>query len=104
MGEAAARIRTPDFEHVLADDALAVIVSPDSGAVSLSLDSIAKVFAGKITDWFDLGVSGGKITIYAMAPTSELQNIFTNLIMKPRGLALADQKERVEVAVRVERG
>lgn len=96
MGEAAARIRTPDFEHVLADDALAVVVSPDNGAVSLSLDSIAKVFAGKITDWFDLGVSGGKITIYAMAPTSELQNIFTNLIMKPRGLALADQIRIVE--------
>lgn len=91
LGDVASRIHAVDFEHVLADDGLAVIVAPDNAAVSISGDQIAKVFSRKTTDWFDLGVSGGKITLYAMAPGSEVQSVFYSLIMKPRGVTLSDQ-------------
>lgn len=96
LGEAAARIHTPDSEHVLAEDALAVVVSPENAAVSMAEDAIANVFSGKTKDWFDLGVSGGTINIYTMAPSSEIQSVFANVILKPRGQEQTGQVHIVE--------
>ena len=96
LGPAAAQMRTPENQHVLAEDALAVVVSPDNTAVSLSEDKIAKVLSGQLTDWFDLGVSGGKIALYAMAPASEVQSVVNAALLQPRGLTLTDRVHTVE--------
>lgn len=52
------------FETHILDDALAIVVHPDNPATQLTFEQVAKIFAGEITDWSEVGGSGGKITVY----------------------------------------
>jgi phosphate transport system substrate-binding protein len=42
-------------EHVIARDAIAVIVNPNNPVAQLSLQQISDIFSGKINNWKDLG-------------------------------------------------
>src|SRR5438093_13410826 len=52
------------FETHILDDALAMAVHPDNKVAKVTLEQVAKIFAGKITDWSEVGGSGGAITVY----------------------------------------
>lgn len=82
-------IRSPQHEHVLALDGLVVIVAQDNPAVSLSIDNIAKIFAGQLTDWADVGLPPGPINIYSASKTSGAFSTFDALVLKPRALGMA---------------
>jgi phosphate transport system substrate-binding protein len=82
-------IRSPQHEHVLGLDGLVVIVAQDNPAVSLSIDNIAKVFAGQVTDWSDVGLPPGKITVYSTSQASGTYAAFDSLVLQPRKLTLA---------------
>jgi phosphate transport system substrate-binding protein len=82
-------IRTPQHEHVLGLDGLVVIVAQDNPAVSLSIDNIAKIFAGQVTDWSEVGLPPGKINVYSTSKTSGTFAAFDTLVLQPRSLALA---------------
>ena len=82
-------IRTPQHEHVLGLDGLVVIVAQDNPAVSLSIDNIAKIFAGQITDWSQVGLPPGNINVYSTSQSSGTFSSFDSQILQPRGLALA---------------
>ena len=81
-------VRMPQHEHVLGLDGLLVIVSQDNPAVSLSIDSIAKVFAGQLTDWSEVGLPPGKINVYSVSQQSGTFASFDALVLRPRSLAL----------------
>jgi phosphate transport system substrate-binding protein len=51
------------FETTILRDALAIVVHPDNPITELSEEQVAKIFAGEITSWDDVGGSG-KITVY----------------------------------------
>ncbi|MGH8065943.1 MAG: phosphate ABC transporter substrate-binding/OmpA family protein [Candidatus Entotheonellia bacterium] len=87
-------LRSPGSEHVWGLDSMMVLVSRENSAVSLSLDSIAQIFAGQITDWSQVGLPPGKINVYA--PTQELGtwNQFESMVMKPRNLTLTADAKR----------
>lgn len=42
-------------EHVIARDAIAVIVHPDNPVEQLTLDQVSRIFRGEITNWQQLG-------------------------------------------------
>jgi phosphate transport system substrate-binding protein len=89
-------LRSPGIEHVWGLDSMVMLVSRENPAVSLSLDSIAQIFAGQITDWSQVGLPPGQINVYA--PTQEMGtwNQFESMVMKPRNLTLtADAKRSV---------
>lgn len=48
-------------ETVLALDGIAIIVNPENPVDDLSLETIAKIYKGEITDWKDAGGTGGQI-------------------------------------------
>ncbi|TMC00641.1 MAG: PstS family phosphate ABC transporter substrate-binding protein [Chloroflexi bacterium] len=52
------------FETHILDDALAITVHPGNTATQLTLEQVAKIFSGQITDWSEVGGKAGKITIY----------------------------------------
>lgn len=81
--------RSPQHEHVLALDGLLVIVAQDNPAVSLSIDNIAKIFSGQITDWSQVGLPPGKINVYSPSKQSGTFSTFNALLLQPRNLALA---------------
>lgn len=50
-------------ETVLAYDGIAVIVNPDNPVPELSLESIAQIYTGVITNWKDVGGSDAEIVL-----------------------------------------
>jgi phosphate transport system substrate-binding protein len=52
-------------EHVLGLDGIAVIVSKANPVQSLTNEQLARVFAGEITDWRQLGGPSAGINVYA---------------------------------------
>jgi len=52
------------FETTILRDALAIVVHPDNPITDISEEQVAKIFAGEITDWSEVGGSPGKITVY----------------------------------------
>ncbi len=81
-------------EHVIALDGLLVLASPNNPAISMSLDDVAKVFSGQVTDWAQLGYAPGPITVHAPAADSGTWETFNDLVLKPRNLKLVDGARR----------
>ena len=46
---------TDPVEHIIARDAIAVIVHPDNPVSELTLQEISDIYSGKITNWRDVG-------------------------------------------------
>jgi len=86
----------PGSEHVVALDGLAVIVHPQNPVTSLSIDQIAKVFAGKIRNWSELGGSPTPIVLYARDDVSGTWDTFKHLVLAPAGLELEASARRFE--------
>lgn len=80
-------MRSAQNQHVLGQDGLAVIVSPDNPVASLSEENIARIFSGQITSWPEAGAPGGKIAVYSAGPRSSAEDILAAAILGPRGLA-----------------
>lgn len=52
------------FETTIFRDALAIVVHPDNPIDGLTVEQVAQIFAGEITDWSEVGGQGGEITVY----------------------------------------
>jgi phosphate transport system substrate-binding protein len=51
-------------ETKIFDDALVIVVNPANSVGKLSVQQVARIFAGEIKTWEEVGGSGGDITIY----------------------------------------
>jgi phosphate transport system substrate-binding protein len=88
----------PGNQHVFALDALVVVVARENPVVSLSLDNIAKIFAGEITDWGQVGLPPGKINVYAPSAEMGSWTYFEQAILSPRGLKVSTDAVRLSHA------
>ena len=68
-------------EHVVGLDGVAVIVNSANPLASLSVDQVAQIFSGTVTDWAQVGGKPGPITIYARDDKSGTYDTFKNLIL-----------------------
>ncbi len=82
--------------HIFALDGVVILVSPQNPITALSLDDIAKIFAGTITDWSEVGRSPGRIKLYARDAKSGTFDTFDNLVLKPRNLKISAEAKRFE--------
>lgn len=89
-------LRAPGSEHVLALDGLLVVTSPQNPIGSLTMDQLAAIFSGKISDWSALGLPAGGIDVYARDDKSGTFDTFNALVLKPRKLALKSDAARLE--------
>lgn len=98
MGQSSRRIKTeevdalrerhgdlsrPGSEHVVALDGLAIITHPGNPVTRLSVDEVAKIFAGKIRDWAEVGGKAGPIGLYARDDVSGTWDTFKHLVLAP---------------------
>jgi len=84
-------------EYILALDGLAVIIHPNNPLHALTKQQIAHIFACQITDWSQLtSAKSGAITIYARDDNSGTYDTFKNLVLKPYGLSICSNAERLE--------
>lgn len=92
-------LRVVGSEHMFALDALLVLVSKQNPAASISVDTLAAIYAGRINDWGELGLPPGKINVYAPVDGMGTFSYFQNTILKPRGLELRPDAVRLKTAI-----
>ncbi|MBU2581386.1 MAG: substrate-binding domain-containing protein [Alphaproteobacteria bacterium] len=92
-------MRVEGNEHVFALDSMVALVSQDNPAVSISVDNLAGIYSGRITDWAQLGLPGGKINVYAPVEGMGMLMHFKNTILTPRGLSLMADAIRLGTVV-----
>lgn len=66
-------------ETVLAYDGIAVIVNNENSVADLTVEQIAKIYTGEITDWSEVGGSGGEIVIIGREAGSGTRDGFESI-------------------------
>ena len=94
-------------EYAIGLDGIAAVVAPKREMVSVSLDTLAKLFSGQITDWVELGMAPGQVQLYLPQEASGTAELFNRLVLKPRNLkpagaatALKTDVEAAEAVIR----
>ncbi len=82
-------------EHVIGIDGIVVITSHKNTVSNLSEEQVAEIFAGKITDWAQVGGRPGRINLYAPDRHSGTMSSFNSLVLKSRKLKISDAAKRI---------
>lgn len=88
-----ARVALLANEHVLGLDGLAVIVPPGSRATRLATAQVARILAGEVRDWSEVGLPAGPIQVYA--GDEQVPDSLATVLGRPRGLTLAPTTNRI---------
>lgn len=81
-------LRAPGSENIIALDGLLIVTSPQNPVRAIVQDSIAKVFAGEITNWSELGGRSNPINVYVRGNDSGTGFVFNSLVMNPARLRM----------------
>lgn len=74
-------MRSPECEHVLALDGIAIIVNPSSPVKELPISKIAALFSGEIRDWSGIDSTlQGEVHIYRRDNNSGTHEVFKKLV------------------------
>ncbi|MCP4205855.1 MAG: OmpA family protein [Shimia sp.] len=76
--------------RVLALDGLVPVVSVGNPVSSLSLNQLAHVFAGEISNWSDLGGPDAPITLHLLTAQSGFSQAVEDQLMQPSKMSLAE--------------
>ena len=76
-----ANLKSLDSEHVIAIDGLAILVHPGNPVTQLSIDTLARIFAGEIRNWSELGGPDRPIHLYARDERSGTWDTFKSLVL-----------------------
>ena len=66
--------------NIVALDGVAVVVNPDNAVDDLTVDQIAQIFKGEITNWKDLGGADEEIAVYGREAGSGTRGAFEELV------------------------
>src|SRR5260370_22707156 len=77
---------------IVAFDGIAVIVNSGNPIKGLTKKQVEQIFSGDVTDWSEVGGSGGKISVYTRNTSSGSYTEFKELAMKKRDYARDSQK------------
>lgn len=89
-------LRSKDAEYIIGLDGLAIIVHPGNPLHELDLQQLARVFAGEISDWRQLGGTPGPIRLYARDDRSGTYDTFRDLVLTPAAKRLDPAARRFE--------
>ncbi|MFZ1978597.1 MAG: phosphate ABC transporter substrate-binding/OmpA family protein [Bacteroidota bacterium] len=81
---------SPECEHIIGLDGIAVIVHPANPIHSLTIEQIAGIFGGKITLWSQVGGESKPILLFAREKSSGTFDTFENLVLKRYGFKDVD--------------
>ncbi|MGA2040129.1 MAG: phosphate ABC transporter substrate-binding/OmpA family protein [Bryobacteraceae bacterium] len=80
---------SPQCEHVVGLDGLAIIVNKSNSVSALSKAQLASIFTGETTDWRELGGTAGPIQVLSRDDKSGTYDTFKALILGKGKLAAA---------------
>jgi len=88
--------KSRNAEQVIAIDGLAIVLHPNNPLAALSTDQLARVFAGEVKTWEELGSHGGPIRLYARDDKSGTYDTFKELVLAAHDKSLASSAKRFE--------
>lgn len=91
-------LQAAKVENVIALDGVVVIVNPQNPLQALTLEQIARIFSGEVTNWADVGGTPGPITIYSRDNKSGTFDTFKNLVLEGGHRKLAPQAKLFELS------
>lgn len=83
-------------EHVIGLDGLAVVVNPGLPVEALTVQQVASIFAGEITNWQQLGGPDLPVALFARDDNSGTWDSFDNMALKPYAKTLSAAASRIE--------
>lgn len=89
-------LRSKEAEYIIGLDGLAIIVHPGNPLRELDLQQLARVFAGEVGDWQQLGGRPGPIRLYARDDRSGTYDTFKDLVLNPAAKRLDPAARRFE--------
>lgn len=91
------RLTTAASEHVVGLDGLAVIVHAGNPMVSMTIERVAEIFSGEVTDWGQIaGGLSGPIRLHARDDKSGTFDTFDSLVLKAKAKKLSGEAKRYE--------
>ena len=82
----------PDLKLVaIGRDSVAVVVHPDNAVSGLTLEQLALIFSGEITNWKDVGGADAAIRVITREEGSGTRETFETYVMAPFGRYIAAQ-------------
>lgn len=67
-------------ENIVALDGVAIVVNPANGVENLTVEQIAKIFTGEITNWSELGGTDGEIAVFGREAGSGTRGAFEEIV------------------------
>ena len=74
-------------------NAIAVLVSQDNPIDVLTMAQIAGIFSGEITNWAEVGGQDGEISVYALEPSSNSAQLFSDRILVPENAVVTSEAQ-----------
>ena len=79
-----------DLSHqLLGLKSFSVLVAPNAGITELSINDLARIFAGEITNWSQIGGADVSVLPLQLPPDSDVGSAFQRLVMDPAGKEIA---------------
>jgi phosphate transport system substrate-binding protein len=78
-------------EYKVALDGLSVYVNPENSLTELTVAQVGDIFAGKITNWKDVGGPDAPITVYSRENSSGTYEFFKEHVLKGRDFVSSAQ-------------
>lgn len=66
--------------HIVALDGVAIVVNPSNPVSDLTVEQIAKIFTGEITNWSELGGQNAEIAVYGREAGSGTRGAFEEIV------------------------
>ena len=66
-------------ENIVALDGVAVVVNPENGVTDLTVEQIAQIFTGEITNWSELGGTDAEIAVFGREAGSGTRDGFESI-------------------------
>lgn len=82
-------LRAARREHVLASDGMVVVVDRAIGVEEISIEDLARIYAGEIRNWSALGGPDVPITPFVRESGSATRDLLTEMVMVPNGRSLS---------------
>lgn len=76
-------------EYIIAVDSILTIVSPENPVNQLRMDQLTDIFAGRITNWSQVGGPNRAITVVTRPETSGTRGVFEKAILAPDGSSMS---------------
>ncbi len=67
-------------EHIVALDGVAVVVNPDNSVIDLTVDQIAQIYKGEVTNWSELGGADQAIAVLGREDGSGTRSAFEEIV------------------------